>query len=380
MKKNILLLVALISLAQFGMSQINNQLLNAEIDVHDSLKGSVLLSVENKNFLRNNEYFGNIATGYTLFGTQLALQTAYVPHENVRIQGGIFLLSDFGNPALRQVSPMLTLKLQKKGYSFLFGTLEGNLSHRLIEPLFNYERYISHPIENGLQFKINHDKLWSDTWLNWEVMQYYQSDFQEQFTAGHSTSIQLFGNDHMSLHLPLQGIITHRGGQIDTLQAPLQTMANGAIGLVFSYRSQGFIRELKTENYYSMYKDLSPVKQNPYNQGDGIYLNVSVKSRQDVLLSAGYWQGKTFMASRGGYLFQSAASIFGKPGYQESNREILFFRLLYQHKLLKGLSADVRFEPYYDLGNQLFEYNYSIFLTYKKDFEMINLIKRKGRN
>jgi hypothetical protein len=42
--------------------------------------------------------------------------------------------------------------------------------------------------------------------------------------------------------------------------------------------------------------------------------------------------------------------------------------------------VDIRFEPYYDLGNQLFEYSYSIYLTYKKDFSLINLMKRKSGN
>ena len=361
-------------------AQIDNRLLESHIEISDSNEEKIMLSIENRNFLKNNEYFGKIATGYTMMGTQLSTQMAYQAGKHVRLQGGVFLLSDFGNNTLRRVSPLLSLKMQKNGYSFLFGTLEGNFSHRLIEPIYNYERYVFHPIENGLQIKIDRPKLWSDTWINWEVMQYLNSNYQEQFSAGHSTRIKLIQKEKINLTLPVQGLVTHRGGQIDTIGLPLETMANVAVGFTLSYKPNQWIKEINTENYFTLYRNLSPTKTTAFSAGQGFLLNMTAITRYDIAASVGYWQGDQYISSRGGFLFRSVASEYGQQGYIDQTRSLLFFRLLYQKPIQKGLSVDVRFEPYYDLGNQLFEYSYSIYLTYKKDFSLINLMKRKSGN
>src|SRR5215216_4112646 len=78
-------------------AQMNNQLLENEIVVNDSLQQKVLLSIQSNNFFKNNEYFGNIIKGYTLMGSQLGAQVAYLPNGNVRLQAGAFIVKDFGN-------------------------------------------------------------------------------------------------------------------------------------------------------------------------------------------------------------------------------------------------------------------------------------------
>ena len=360
-----------------SFAQINNELLEQNWSITDSTEEQVMVAVESRNFFKNNEYFGDLITGYTFMGTQLSTQLAYQASQHIRLQGGVYMLSDFGNNTLRKVSPILTLKMQKNGYSVLFGALEGNVSHRLIEPLLNYERYITHNIENGLQVKVDRKRIWSDTWLNWEVMQYLNSNYQEQFSVGHSSLIHCLDNATFKLDLPIQALVTHRGGQIDTINTPLETVANLAIGVSASVEINSFIKRVKTQNYYTIYKDLSPTKLINYNNGNGLFLNMEAITRNGFAASVGYWQGYQYVASRGGYLYQSIASEYGKRNVVQSNRQLLLFRLLYQMPILKGLSADVRFEPYYDIGNSLFEYSYAVYLSYKKDFGIVNLTKRK---
>lgn len=361
-------------------AQINNQLLETNIAVNDSLQQKVLLSIQSNNFFKNNEYFGNISTGYTLMGSQLGTQLAYLPNPNVRIQAGAFFHKDFGNDTMLRIRPILSCKIQKNGYSVLFGTLEGTFAHRMIEPLYNYERYITDPIENGIQIKIDRQKIWSDTWMNWEVMQYVGSDYQEQFSVGHHTDFTIFKNTTSKITIPVQFLVSHKGGQIDIDTTSLKTIANAAIGFTYQYNSNdehSFLKSFKTENYFTLFKDLSPTKALAFKQGSGIYLNVTFISKYDIAASAGYWNATDYLASRGGYLFQSEASVYGKKGFIDANRNLLFFRLLYARKVFNAINVNVRFEPYYDLDENTFEYNYAVYFTYKNDFTLFNFMKRK---
>lgn len=372
-----------ICIPQFSTGQVSNTLLENPIELADSATHQIGLSVYSNTFFKNNEYFDNITTGYTLFGTQLQTAISYQPHPNIRIQAGMYSRKDFGQDGIQKIEPLFSIKLQKNGYSMLMGNLEGNVSHQLIEPIYNFERFILHPLESGLQWKINHKRYWSDTWLNWEVQEYLGSNYQEQLSGGHSSRITLWQNESGShIVLPLQGLISHKGGQIDIDSTPLRTLVNlvGGIDIQHHNKDKGcLLQAWRWQTHYCLYSELSPTKRMPFEDGAAYYINAQLESRYHILLSAAYWKGKHFLSSRGGELFQSAASIYGKPGYTEANRELLFLRLMYQQKVFDVLNVDVRFEPYYDLRNQFLAYSYAVYLTYKYDFALTKLTKRKNR-
>ena len=71
----------------------------------DSSAGDLRLSLNSFTFFKDNEYFNKIVDGYTLYGTQLNPQLVYYPVQNLRLEGGVFLWKDFGNPQLQQVRP-----------------------------------------------------------------------------------------------------------------------------------------------------------------------------------------------------------------------------------------------------------------------------------
>ena len=64
-------------------------------------------------FSKNNEYFNDIADGYTLFGYHLNPKLVYFPAEFIRIEAGALLWKDFGTNNYNQVRPTFTIKLQK---------------------------------------------------------------------------------------------------------------------------------------------------------------------------------------------------------------------------------------------------------------------------
>lgn len=371
-----LLLAFALSLSK-SYSQVDSPALYDNINISPTDSSKLLFSFYNLNFLRNNEYFDKIATGYTFFGSQLNPKIAYVPNPFMRIEGGVFIRKDFGNPNFTTIAPTFTLKLQKNDYSFLFGNLEGALNHRLIEPLFNYERIITNRLENGLQFKIDKKSLWLDTWIDWEKQIYQNSPFQEHITAGLSSKLTLVetGNDLnlLKIKIPVQAIIFHKGGQIDVDSTDILSLANTAAGLLLELdlsKRNGFIKSIVSDNYYVYYKDVSPAKHQAYISGNGTYFNLLINSRHNLNLMLSYWQGDYYIAPRGGYLYQSVSSIYGKINYTEDNRKLLMARIMYQKEILPNLFIDIRFEPYQDLNNHFLEFSYSAFASYKIDYSL----------
>ncbi len=362
----------------YTKAQLDNRFLESPISLSDSIEENLLLNIQTNSFFKNNEYFNDISTGYTLMGSQLFAQMAYLPNQHFRIQTGIFLYKDFGNDTMLKIRPLLTMKFQKNGYSFLFGNLEGSYSHRMLEPLYDYERFINQPLESGIQFKIEKDKVWSDTWLNWEKMEYLGSNYQERFSLGHHSNFTIYKNKNAQWNIPFQFIFSHRGGQIDNDTTALQTIGNTSIGFMYSFQLEHpFLNEIKTENYYNYFFDLSPTKQLPYSTGHGFYLNASVRLIKHARLALSYWNGEHFISSRGGALFQSISSVYGKQGYIEPNRQLLFLKIQYAKRVLNAFNVDVRFEPFYDFNASTIEYSYSLYLTYKNDFRIFNFYKNK---
>ncbi len=372
-----LLVLSFFILQMHSYAQINNQLLENRYYSNKKNAQQLVLGVNNINFLKNNEYFKKIATGYTLFGSQLYTQLAYIPNASLRIQAGLYMRKDFGNPKFTQIAPLLSIKYRHKNISLLMGTFEANLNHRLIEPLYNTELFITKPIESGIQMQVHKKKYWSDTWIDWEVQQYENSPFKETITAGHNSLITLYNKDTsgFAIKMPLQAIVNHNGGQLDTLTEPLLTIINAAVGISLEkkFKKNRFIKSVKTENYYCIYHDASGTKLQHYNDGSALYFNASVTSKYDAGIQLGYWSGNQFITRRGGYLYQSISSIPDKINYKEQKRELLFIRFLYQKKISNGFHIDVRFEPYYDLKHSFLEYSYSIYFTYKKDFRLSSI-------
>jgi len=366
--------------AQVESKTVQNNWKISEADTH-----KLFFSFSNTNLIKNNEYFGKIAVGRTYFCSQLNPQLAYIPNPYMRLQGGIYFRKDFGNTTIQDIQATYTLKLHKNGYSFLFGNLEGNINHQLIEPVFSYERAIEFPNENGLQFKIDRKNLWLDTWIDWELQEYQDSPFQEHITSGLSTKITLLQpNDVFKVKLPVQMIVSHKGGQIDLDTNAIESLCNTVAGITLDMdlsKKGGLISGIRSDNYFVYYKDISPSKRHSYLSGTGVYLNLLVKSKYNISLMTSYWQGDYFMAARGGDLYSSVSKIKGKSNYLEDKRQLVLFRLSYENELLPNLWVNLRYEPYIDLINKYFdEYSYSVYFSYKKDFTLTRVNHRKYDN
>ena len=358
-------------------SQLDNKLLSNELTINTKDTNKLLFSFNSLNFLRNTEYFGDVEFGKTFFGYSLNPKLVYIPNSFVRIDLGGLFRKDFGNTEFKIVAPTFSVKISKNGYSGIFGNYEGGMTHQFIEPLFNIDFAISKPLENGLQLKIDKRRIWSDTWIDWQKMIYQDSPFKEEISAGTTNYITILGEDEkLKISIPLQAIVHHFGGQIDTTHTtPLSTEINTASGLRISYffPEGSFLKELRSDNYYVTYYEESPKKRQLFTKGDGMYFNFTIRSKI-LSIMASYWNGHQYIAPNGTPIFQSINPIEPtRLTYKEPNRSLLFVRLFYEKQLYKGLNLDIRFEPFYEFNRKAIDFSYSIYLKYNLNVKLATI-------
>jgi hypothetical protein len=339
--------------------------------------GDLRLSLNSFTFFKDNEYFNKIVDGYTLFGTQLNPQLVYYPTTDLRLEAGVFLWKDFGNPQLKQVRPTYRATWTKGNNQFILGNIRANLAHNYIEPLFNFERVILNPLEEGLQYRYVGNKLFVDVWVDWQRQQYRYSDYQEEIAGGLSSSYTLTQPESaIQVAVPFQFTAIHHGGQIDTLNKPLQTLFNEAVGLEARTRVGSRQRALRFNGYVLGFQDNSPTQgQNPFKYGNGLYLNTTLETRYaDVMLS--YWQGSRFMAPLGGDLYQSASRTVSNPEFLDRQRKLLLVRLLRDFRISDAAALTVRVEPLYDFNAKLLDFSFGVYLNFRQEWLLGNVGKR----
>ncbi|WP_197076882.1 hypothetical protein [Hymenobacter terrenus] len=339
--------------------------------------GDLRLSLNSFTFFKDNEYFNKIVDGYTLFGSQLNPQLVYYPTKELRLEAGVFLWKDFGNPVLQQVRPTYRATWTTGHHQFILGNIRPNLSHGYIEPLLNFERVILNPLEEGLQYRYLGSRLFADVWVDWQRQQYRYSNYQEEIAGGISSSYRLSGdgsNWHVSV--PFQFTATHQGGQIDTLNKPLQTLFNAAAGLSARRAFDGSnVRGFRFNGYFLGFQDNSFTSRLPYKSGRSLYLNTTLETRYaDVMLS--YWQGQRFVSPLGGDFYQSVSRTVSNPDFTDRNRQILMVRLLRDFRISDAAALTVRVEPVYDFNANLLDFSFGVYLNFRQEWLLGNVGRR----
>lgn len=360
----------------FAEAQLPNQAFEFRRPIVPADSQIVKLGIYFLGYNKNNEYFNKITDGYTLFGMQAVPYLSYQASGKVRIDAGVFARKDFGRSGFVEVEPMLTIRYQQGPFNVLFGSLEGSHSHRLIEPLYDFERVMTDRLEEGLQFLMIRPATFLDVWINWEHMIYRGSSSQEEVSGGVSFNHLLWGNERWQFKIPLQGIAYHRGGQIDLNPRPLVTRVNIAGGLELERKwDKGFIRSLSFQPFAAYFGDFSHQVVIPYERGGGWYLNFSASSRH-LMAMLSYWEGNEYVSVKGGGLYQSVSTNFKNPDFTQEERKLLILRIIWQVPVTKNLELSTRFEPHYDFGFRKFEFSHGMYLNYKTDFRLFTIKKR----
>ncbi|OYU97676.1 MAG: hypothetical protein CFE21_05130 [Bacteroidetes bacterium B1(2017)] len=348
-------------------AQISNEVLEDKILVNAKDSGLFGFSLLNTNYMRNTEYFNPIEEGRTLFGYQLQPKFTYQPSANIAIEAGVWLRHDFGgNNPYTTALPTFSVKATQGNMQLVFGTLQGSLSHGMLEPMMNINSIIDKRIENGFQFKYTPKKFYLETWINWENFIQPNEFNKERFTAGINSKVYLKKSEDESLNLYYQFMASHQGGQIDSDTIdPFMMQFNQALGIRYTRKMAPKFSVLLDAAYLN-YTETSDSKVNPFTNGMGVFANAGITySKTDFMFS--YWNATNFIAPRGTYIYQSHSTVDSK-NYEE-NRQLIFFRIIHNKPLFNSpITASARFEPVYDLNNGIFDFSYSLYLVYRGDW------------
>ncbi|MFC2104086.1 hypothetical protein ACFLS4_01880 [Bacteroidota bacterium] len=356
-----------------GIPQPNFHSYNQDYHIQDIDSNKLFLQVDNNNFIKNNEYFGSIVEGYTLLGFNITPRFVYFPNTKIKLSVGGNFLSYYGRENEAEASLLLSFQYKiHPNLDFILGNIYGTVNHKLIDPLFDFERYLSNNVENGIQFIWNSDRIFTDLWLDWEQQILRGDPFQEMFNVGLSSEfIILNKEDRYKISIPFQNLIRHEGGQINSNNdEPLTTIFNNATGVSFSKSlNNKLIHKLDITSYLVNYQDLSPNKRQTYIDGNASYTYLELKN-SNFDFSVGYWYGKQYVAPIGNPIFEAYSRT--KFYVEEPIRQLAIGKLNYQKDVFAGINLGVRVESFYDiLGNNI-EYTWAIMVVFRERFFLKN--------
>lgn len=369
MKKVLLSLILFLLFLNTSYAQQDNSFFHNRKYTSYKSDNNLYLEIKNINFFKNNEYFSPFAEGYTNIGFHLSPSLSYYIADKGKITAGMYVLQFSGRKESEKILPIFSFQYNiNPKLKLTFGSLDGSINHNLISPIFDFEKLITNNIENGIQFLYTSDNTKIDLWLDWQQFIKRGDPFQEYFTVGYSSTVNLYKSNDESLHitLPIQCIFNHHGGQIDTSGKRILTINNDATGLIIDKKfDASFLKEIKTGFYFLLYKDLSPTKVQGYEQGKGFYPFI-VANIKEIELTTGYWYGHKFYSPLGHPLFQNI-SIFDKNTFV-TNKKMLTSTVTYTKKIFQNINLASRFEGFYDITTNKFDYTYSLYLTFNSRF------------
>ncbi|MGB5927709.1 MAG: hypothetical protein WBH03_06020, partial [Cyclobacteriaceae bacterium] len=295
----------------------------------DSAREKVLsVQADLIGYFKNNEYFAETVDGYTLFGYQAPVALHYQINGEWSVLGGVYLQKDFGGDGFTEIAPQFSVRYDKGSWFAAFGTLDGSLDHRLIEPLYDFEIRLLDPLENGVQIRYDDRRLFADVWVIWQQVIFPGDDRQEIITGGLSVDYEVVRSDNFSLSFPLQLVLAHEGGQINTANDdPVFTQSNVAIGARLEGYSEGFVTRWGVYPYGVLYGGNIPEGVYPYESGSGIYINAEAESRW-LTLMASYWSGSDYISYQGGDLYNAYSRSVVNPAAVDPDRDLLIFRFM----------------------------------------------------
>ncbi|MBK3517369.1 hypothetical protein [Carboxylicivirga marina] len=351
-----------------GVAQVDQTWRYYYPEFKENADNNLYFRLENNNFVKNNEYFGDYIEGFTMMGYTAQPSLVYYAGSRLRIKAGVHLVQFSGMSDFTEVLPTFSIHTKlTDNLDLIMGGLQGDVHHKLIEPIFNPENQYTRPIENGFQFIYNSNKLWLDAWVDWEQFIFLGDTKPEKFTAGVSTEYQITNDENdFQISIPGQMVATHLGGQISNYSERMQSLANLVTGVKLSYNiGDGFIKDVGIATYYATFHDLTGHTGWDFTSGNALYPVGEINYKYGTFM-AGYWRAHNFLAPKGSSIFQSTSNY--KPGYYTEYRNLLTTKLSFTKTFMKQIKFSAMVETYYDIPASQFDYSYGINLVFTPNF------------
>lgn len=263
--------------------------------------GHLQFHFDNLNYFRNTDYTTKVDKGSTFPGFHLLPYVQYQFNENAQIFGGLFLRYDFGNPQIKTLEPYIKFKYRLWGHDLIFGNLEGNVQHNLIEPIFDYERLVTDRQEQGIQVKLEDHRIEYDFWIDWQEMIYEGDPDNEAMFAGLTLNINPIMNETTKLSINGQATTLHKAGEIDSSIYPNSMEYNYGFGLVLEHSFNENV-DLYLSGHAAYYHDHSNTLVNGFVNGLG-QLAVARLRIHEYQIILNYWDAYQFQSPTGDRLY-----------------------------------------------------------------------------
>lgn len=369
-------ILAVFLFISFGANaQMDYPIFKHTTDIQPSDSEKLTLSLYNLSYINNTEYFTNIPLSGTLFGYQLIPELKYQPNSRFVIRAGVYVQKEFGRKEYTSLLPTFSVKYKAKQSSYIIGTLEGNINHGFIEPIYDYKLLLNERLENGFQFFVDTKPYSHDFYINWRKAIHLGDPFKEEFDIGYSANFNVINNKNFQLKVPLQMLYSHKGGQIDNTNESLTSLVNDAIGLSMNFNlGNQFLQNIGFDNYYVNYRDISGEKKQPYITGNA-YLSHALFKFKYFDIDVRYWNSYGFINPRGNSLFSSVSEKY--IGLTETHRHLLLLGFIYNTPIFEGGNFNFRISPYRDFIEKKTEYSYEMYFSYQMDV-LLTKIKNLG--
>lgn len=330
---------------------------------------NIALHLENNNFIKNNEYFGDYTEGLTYIGSVFQPSLRWEITDNLTLSTGWYFRYFYEKTDFNKSIPFIRLTYSINPHMQLtLGQLNTQLNHNHIEPLYDIDRYFSQNPEYGLQFMVKNNKLSSECYLDWEKFILHGDAAQEIINAGMVSSYLLttYGSNN-GLFAEFQATIKHKGGQGITIDAPMQTRSNISPGFRYTHAMQNnIIQKITLAAYYIQAFEMSPNNRLSAKRGFAIYPYLSLQNKYINFISS-YLYGDNYFSPLGSYLFQSFSEIHQDDRLISKKRQIWASKLLFDYPITHGVLFGFKAETYYDLKAQHLDYSYGLNISLNLD-------------
>lgn len=323
--------------------------------------------IESLGFFLNNEYMGKIVDGYTWPGAWVRPKLVYTFSEKLKMEAGAHLLRYHSRDNFTISRPWFSAQYKMSDQlSVIFGNLNQNGNHGLLKQMWEPERIMTDAPEEGIQFLYESKYLNIQNWMSWEQFILRGDPFQEHFTFGLSADGQVYSNSNMVVSVPLQLMVYHRGGEIDSSPLGVVTHYNYATGLKLGFDiGREFIKKLNFNTYWLGYNCPDGPEPFVYKNGHALSLVLAADTKWGNF-SFDYWNAYQFASPFGKKIYFSASDK--DLAFSEDDRSMIAFNYTLKQQVVKDVHFAFQGEALYDLLTSKFSFGFGYYLLINHDF------------
>lgn len=371
----IFLLSFLVFSSSFGQWLPEGLRSSPRLEARDSakltVKGDIL------GFFKNDEYVSPVSKGKTLPGMRVEPSIGYQLGTSVRaelILNAMYYSGDVlehGDKFVGSVGARLQYSPQSiSNLHLLLGNYYGGANHRLVEPMYAWERHLVDKSESGLQVLYDSGNFFGDVWVNWRQYIEQGDSVPEILTFGVSSELKLpsLKNGRLNFKIPFQLLIYHEGGEIDVSDSKMVVVGNLATGVCAEYKvDRDFLKSIGLNVYALGYYDKRPdLTKRPYDKGWALYPTLQFDA-SPFKASFGYWHGHKYFSFLGESLFNSFNMY--NPDEVLPKRDLFVAKFLYSKQITKGFTWGAHLDTYSELrGTFKMNYSFGVYMRFNTRF------------